>query len=652
MRTSSVTGKSLALIALVLMLFLTGRLYPTSAQGGDAWLPASLDVITAANAGQITQLARWGQGGIGNLAWVDDTILVTNWNGIWQYDANGLDAPPDFLEVGQIGVTSFIPNRDIFASVRSYEEITLRVMATGETRLVLDDSPSGLGRLALNPRGTWLAVVENSVIRLWEIGGNAALLAAEEQPPLEPDSETNCLAFHPNGMILATGHKDGRILLWDVQTGEQQAVLEGHTDSVTDLVFHPDGVHLISNSADGTVQLWDVPGGEQLDVLTPAFNVHAMALAPGGDMLAMSGGGRVQLFSIHLEDVPAFWVEVLLQGDRGSTLAPIAFSPDGTRLIGADEAQNIYVWDTATGERQATLEDFTGPTAVDFSPDGSLLTVSGDYTLAGANTVHVLDMSTGEVRSVFEGASIAPIQGLAFSPDGAILAAGSNRGAELWDINTGRRLATRGSSLFTAHSMAFDPEGATLALADGWERQVELWHISGEGESVAVEEGIVLDDVGSLESVAFSPDGTRVVIGSEENLRVRNASDGQELALWEDAQNVLDMAFSPDGTTLATVNYLGGSVQLWNFETGVLRTEMDAPERVYTVTFNLDGTLVAAGYRDGTIRLWDPRSGTGIATLQGHHNAVRRITFSPDGAIMASASDDGTVRLWGVPGND
>ena len=69
---------------------------------------------------------------------------------------------------------------------------------------------------------------------------------------------------------------------------------------------------------------------------------------------------------------------------------------------------------------------------------------------------------------------------------------------------------------------------------------------------------------------------------------------------------------------------------------------------VLSVSFSPDGTLIASGSSDDTVKLWDVATGTNIATLQGHTDDVTSVSFSPDGTTLASGADDRTVKLWDV----
>jgi len=108
---------------------------------------------------------------------------------------------------------------------------------------------------------------------------------------------------------------------------------------------------------------------------------------------------------------------------------------------------------------------------------------------------------------------------------------------------------------------------------------------------------------------------------------------------------VFSLAFSPDGERLA-VGTNGNEIRLWSVNDGApLLTCQGHTNWVHTVCFSPDGRLLASGSDDHTIRLWDGQSGRWLATLQGHTDWVRFVCFSPDGRWLASAGDH-TIRLW------
>ena len=132
----------------------------------------------------------------------------------------------------------------------------------------------------------------------------------------------------------------------------------------------------------------------------------------------------------------------------------------------------------------------------------------------------------------------------------------------------------------------------------------------------------------------------------EETLVVPEDWDSTLQVLNAHSDFVEDVRFSPDGKLLASGSK-DGTVRLWDPTTGTCRSTLEGHSSYVTsVAFSPDGKLLASGAYDNTVRLWDPATGTGRSTLEGHSSDVTSVAFSADGKLLASGSDDNTVRLW------
>jgi WD40 repeat protein len=288
---------------------------------------------------------------------------------------------------------------------------------------------------------------------------------------------------------------------------------------------------------------------------------------------------------------------------------------------------------------------------VAFSPDGKRL-ASATRGEAVPPEFKVWDPRTGKELFSLPGkhSPFAP-GALAFSPDGRLLArTGSARGTvELWDATTGR-LARTLDHVGTAWSLAFSPDGNRLALGSG------LGVDAAPVRICDVASGKILLTLAGHQSyvysLAFSPDGKRLATGGhDDKVKIWDLGTGREaLVLKNQGPSVSGVAFSPDGKLLASTNQ--ELVKVWDARTGEELFCMRGHEgTVNAVAFSPDGKRLASGSSDQMIKLWDVAAGRLAFTLRGHTGGVWSVAFGPDGKQLVSGGDDGTVKLWDATTN-
>jgi len=155
---------------------------------------------------------------------------------------------------------------------------------------------------------------------------------------------------------------------------------------------------------------------------------------------------------------------------------------------------------------------------------------------------------------------------------------------------------------------------------------------------------------GIVSSLAFSPDGKTVLIGTEDKAaRLWDAASGQPVGQPLPHQGrVLAVAFSPDGRAVLTAGD-DKTARLWDAATGQpIGQPLEHEGRVFAVAFSPDGKTVLTGSEDHTSRIWNIATCLPIGQPLVHQNSIRAVAFSPDGKTVLTGSEDTTARLWDI----
>jgi WD40 repeat protein len=471
----------------------------------------------------------------------------------------------------------------------------------------------GVTSTEFRPDGRRIAVASmgTGIVRIVDVSSRREVLT------LEGPEDIWKVAWSPDGSRIAVARPDGAAV-HDARTGSLQLVTFGHTGNVKAVAWSPDSAQLATGSDDGTARVWALDRRTARETIRLSAQdlrngVSAVAFSPDGEQLMTSDFAitAVKVWDVRDTGAPEVANVPALEGEArcGTALAP-----DGESVWTAEGSRGLRRHDIATGR---PLQSASTP--------GWCLWPSADRRLMAAIDgdlpFPVLDTRTGEVAYVVRGG----VDGYATEV--------------AWD-GTGDHLAV------VVTRPAVDDDGTE---GDRWESMLLVYDRTGrEVGRVSGEPGI------EMTTVSFRGDGDVI---ATTGFGARPEPQNSDVRLWDWRDNRLlaridgksdRVRFAPTGDLLVSSRYIQGVADVWDTGTGHRVASLEGHTGFITnLAFDRAGNRVATTSLDGSVRIWDPRTGRQQLALRlATPQAAWSAEFSPDGDRLVTTWADGVTRVW------
>jgi WD40 repeat protein len=497
----------------------------------------------------------------------------------------------------------------------------------------------------------------NSLLTGLQLALNRTATPIEGAPPREAVA-IRSVTLSTDGQRLAYGADFGQLRVWNIPTGNFIMTKSLGDQSINSVSFSPDAQVLVTGDDLGNIVFWELEGGTKLrDFNTTNAPIYSVAVSPDGKYLAHGGDGRTIYVWDYASSNPP---QTLFPRGTNADVVSLAWSPDSQRLAAGSADGAVRIYDISTGE---LVSEFTehegGVNSVAWSQDGRWLAAGGlDNRGDLEQSLYLWDLDSEE--SIPLAGHTGDVTGVAFSPDGKVLASSDEQGTiVLWDVITRDKVEQLTNHTDAVTSLAFNRVGKPLLATGSLDRSINLYEIASQQPLGS----LVSDGKGRLQALTFNDPDNLVMLGSQSGL----ASVWLSQVSTQAEQEVFSVSGEPSSATFREGgNWLvlgqnDGSVEVWEssgdgtyLESKTLETGR-AP--VDSLAIGPDGDTLAVGTCAGSqdrggscspavIQLWKISSAQLIATLESETDRVTSLDFTSDSMVIAAASRDGHIEFW------
>ena len=525
----------------------------------------------------------------------------------------------------------------VLAIGRKDNFLTIYYLNSPDLKPVNYEQTDSVSAVNISPNGALLALaMTNGNVKFWHVRNTFFY-----NGPKHPNSNYVALAFSPDSNWLVTGGANSLAHLTKRDGTVQYAV--PHGDWVESVAFGPDPSWYVTVSDDNFVRVLDTITGQEKLRMSHANFVQKVQVSPDGQWIASTGYDRV----VRIWD--AISGSQMLEFPLDANGSAVSFNQDGSRVIAADEAGNLGIWDISALYARRSYIAF--PEYV----HEARLTPSGEYLIVNTDDYNIWRIPAeeiGQIKDGTQGRIIFTAESLtydtAISPDSKWIAA-VEYDSENTQNNRAVLVSMDGQMQFPllhggeVTGIAFDEESKFVATA-GRNGLVSFWDVK-TGEKQQFD----LDNSEPVHAVALSPLGTLVATGLNNKIKIWDTAIRLPITELRQIGDVISVVFSQDGKWLATGN-ADGTVILWNVE-GTSFEQVAEPLQIngrpQILTFSPDGKWLVGGGSSGFAYLWDTVTVQEMARIP-HNDPVTGVSFSLDGSQLFTVSRK-VVRIWDVP---
>lgn len=494
------------------------------------------------------------------------------------------------------------------------------------------------------------AIVSASVagdLILWDLEQGA--MKAKTDKDLIPGGLS--FALSSDKKFLALGNFNGGITIVEVSDGfGSTRFFKNHAGGMTTAIaFSPDNKRVAAGSSLGEISVWNLDSGEREAVSQNEQPwIKAMVFLQNGMDLIVAQDDALQLWFYNETDT--HWSRFGSIESLGGEVLSIDASKDGS-LIAAGLANNsVELISTRSEARIGTLRGHSEQvSALSFSPDSDFLASGGD------DGVMVLWRLTPNTMSNTVGNHSMYVSSVSYSKDGSILVSSSSLdGTQVRDTRSNELMHSRGiehgytvASLVTPNGKHYITAHLTGGIGDtsigSSETTIRTWE-TATARAVSTMQPIS----GGVQQLAISQDNRTLAVASfSRSIQLWDVVDGQLIKTLEGLANPgISVAFSPVDDVVAS-GTTSGQIVLWDWKSGRVIRQLDGHvNAVPALAFSDDGNVLASGGDDDIIVLWDIANGRKLAQLMGHVSDVSSLEFSSDGRVLFSAAEDSSIKVW------